>query len=643
MMRTIVACCAGLLSLVLPATPLRAAEPGGRYAVLVGVRQYDRTELTPLDYTENDVTVMEQVLRNGGYRRVALLTQSRGAFEARYLPTAANIRRELKGLLEDRTEHDTVIVGFCGHGVQFAGSDEPYFCPMDAKLGDKKTLISLSEVYAEMKSCKARVKVLLSDSCRNDPLPRGTRSALAKQVFSPSKAERKKPPENVIALFSCSAGEAAYESKELKHGVFFYHLIQGLRGKAALGGGKAVTLGALTDYVQREVRDYVKDAVGAEARQRPELVGRFSGAVTLIELSSAVRSTDPKAIKELIDKGLEHLRDRNYRKTVEVMDRALKIDGTSAMALAVRAHAHDILGDRAGAMADANKALELDPNLAEPYYTRGNVYYMENNLAGAISEYSEAIKRNAKHQSAHYNRGRAKARLKQYAEAIADYTTTLQLNPNYTFALHARGLAHSFARDYDAALADYNRAIEANPKFASAYADRGFVYSMRGDDTTALADYSEAIRLDGKNAGPYNYRGNLYSRRKEYDKAVADFTEAIRKRPGYTAAVYNRGMAFFHKKDYRTAIADFNEAIRLDSKYAQAYNARGASQSRLGNKKAALADYTRAISFDSTDPLFFRNRGKLYSSMKEKQKAAEDQAMATKLETLKTKARTARR
>jgi tetratricopeptide (TPR) repeat protein len=90
----------------------------------VGVRQYDKVELRNLDYTENDVTVLAKMLRAAGYRRVVLMTQTHGAAQARYLPTAANIRRELRGLLEDRRPEDTVIVAFCGHGLQFKGSDE---------------------------------------------------------------------------------------------------------------------------------------------------------------------------------------------------------------------------------------------------------------------------------------------------------------------------------------------------------------------------------------------------------------------------------------------------------------------------------------------------------------------------------------
>ena len=38
-------------------------------------------------------------------------------------------------------------------------------------------------------------------------------------------------PKGVVALFSCSAKEKAYESDKLKHGVFFHYVIEALRGK----------------------------------------------------------------------------------------------------------------------------------------------------------------------------------------------------------------------------------------------------------------------------------------------------------------------------------------------------------------------------------------------------------------------------
>ena len=62
---------------------------------------------------------------------------------------AGKIRSELKLLLQNRTKEDTVLIAFAGHGVQFQNDEESYFCPADARLAERSTLVSLAEVYRD--------------------------------------------------------------------------------------------------------------------------------------------------------------------------------------------------------------------------------------------------------------------------------------------------------------------------------------------------------------------------------------------------------------------------------------------------------------------------------------------------------------
>jgi uncharacterized caspase-like protein len=117
--------------------------------------------------------------------------------------------------------------------VQFAGDATPYFCPADARLADKATLLALSGVYRELERCPARVKLLLVDACRNDPLADHSRARATVRLESSTRPAVAEPPAGVVALFSCSQGERAFEHDELKHGVFFHYVIEALRGQAA--------------------------------------------------------------------------------------------------------------------------------------------------------------------------------------------------------------------------------------------------------------------------------------------------------------------------------------------------------------------------------------------------------------------------
>jgi hypothetical protein len=257
-----------------------------RYALLIAVREYDPTELTNLRFPEDDIRGLAEVFRAAGYRRVVLMSQTEGAHRARLLPTAKNVRETLKGFLEDKTADDTVVVALAGHGIQFRGQPESYFCPMDARLGDKNTLVPFSEIFGELGGCGAGVKLLLADCCRNDPQADGAREG--RKLESVTRPQQT-PPGGVAALFSCSEGERAFESPMLGHGVFAHFVIEGLKGEADLNGDGQISLEELALFTKRHVLDRVKDEFGEHIRQMPVLKGELRGLAPLVTVAKPPR------------------------------------------------------------------------------------------------------------------------------------------------------------------------------------------------------------------------------------------------------------------------------------------------------------------------------------------------------------------
>jgi formylglycine-generating enzyme required for sulfatase activity len=235
---------------------LLASAPGARadeakYAVLVGVQNYEHSKLRepePLKYPVNDATELAVVLKGAGYE-VVLLTDETGKEDKRLSPTKEHIDAQIAAVLRKCQASDTVIVALSGHGLQFAGQKDAYFCPINARpfADETATLVSVSRIYAEMEKSFAGVKVILIDACRNDPDPGRGRGLDADSAPL--------PPKGVGALFSCSAGQKAFEHDDLKHGVFFYYVLEGLRGKAADQG--EVTFEGLSLYVRRNVPNRV--------------------------------------------------------------------------------------------------------------------------------------------------------------------------------------------------------------------------------------------------------------------------------------------------------------------------------------------------------------------------------------------------
>ena len=101
------------------------------------------------------------------------------------------------------------------------------------------------------------MKLLLVDACRNDP-QEGRNIDLDTRAPAGARAS--------AALFSCKCGERAFETPKLGkgHGVFFYHVLQGLKGKAKNRKGE-VTWSGLADYVTEKVSD---ERAGAHRRRR---------------------------------------------------------------------------------------------------------------------------------------------------------------------------------------------------------------------------------------------------------------------------------------------------------------------------------------------------------------------------------------
>ncbi len=273
-----------LAILVLIPGPLLAAEKGRKFALLIGVSKYDPAQLHDLPHAEKDVSDFADVLvKKCGFRNdhVHLMTSSQGAKKFRYSPTAKNIRRMLSNLVQFCEKDDTLILGFAGHGIQFTREKDNYFCPTDADLEKKSTLINLQkEVYLILeKKCAARVKLLFVDACRNDPRTRQARSRATVDLQKLNRPQALEMPKGLAAFFSCRAGEESFEDRNLGHGVFFHFVIKGLNGGAANRKGD-VTLPRLRSYVRTEVSAYVFNKFGKV--QRPDLKENSTDVITLV-------------------------------------------------------------------------------------------------------------------------------------------------------------------------------------------------------------------------------------------------------------------------------------------------------------------------------------------------------------------------
>lgn len=310
------------LVLLLPLQGDEAPVQAKGYALLVGVNEFDKGKfhkdliLKNLDFCENDVEELKKLLDRPGSRfhgNVRLLTCTLGKKDASKMPTAKNIRDGVTWLTTGRKPDEMILVALASHGFEqpmpqtrnverkFEDTDPlaptatkdrsiPFFCPSDAqwegtnwKTRRNEHLINLKEgLLQELgKKCNAGVKLLLMDACRN---PIGTRST--NNLINPN-ISNEDVPSGVSALFSCKSGEQAQERAELKHGVFFYFVLEGLRGEAKDTTGE-VSWGTLTSHVQKRMGSESAKTY-THGRQTPHFVANndSSSDLVLVRLSNS--------------------------------------------------------------------------------------------------------------------------------------------------------------------------------------------------------------------------------------------------------------------------------------------------------------------------------------------------------------------
>ncbi len=252
---------------------LAAEHParGQKWALLIGVDDY--TEIRKLKFAGADQRAFAEQLIAAGFPQDHVFLLHDKAAEKKYLPFRENIEKQLDLVLRLAGTDDSVIVGFSGHGVQLEGKS--YFCPEDTRV-DKlaATLIPLDGVYERLRKCRAALRLLLVDACRNDVLPEGQRSIGLSRSLGEFDGTKEKPPEGILLVTSCGAGQISMEDKELGHGVFMHFLLEGLRGKAANDSG-TVTLMGLYEYASVKTKTYV--AKTFNNYQSPAFDGKMNG------------------------------------------------------------------------------------------------------------------------------------------------------------------------------------------------------------------------------------------------------------------------------------------------------------------------------------------------------------------------------
>jgi uncharacterized caspase-like protein len=244
---------------------------GRRWAVVVGVSQYHDGRINPLHYADADAKAFYDFLRSdraglGGFKEenVKLLLNDQATFRS--------VRSALFTFLKAATEDDVVVIYFAGHGM--ADPERPenlYLLLNDTDMDDiAGSAFPMKDVSDAVRNLYARNVVVLTDACHSAGVgdqihgPRGTtvRDVGSNQI-NQAFLESVQASNGGSVIFTAS-GANQYSQEDAKwgggHGVFTYHLLEGLKGAADEDGDRIVTLGEMMEYTRDHVRRDTRNA-----------------------------------------------------------------------------------------------------------------------------------------------------------------------------------------------------------------------------------------------------------------------------------------------------------------------------------------------------------------------------------------------
>jgi len=168
---------AGWLSLAQPAfAQTRTAEldriqapaqalprPEQRVALVIGNSNY--RNVAPLPNPDNDAQSVSEFLNSAGFEVISATDVTQNDM--------IRVMQDFSDKITERGPDTVAMIYYAGHGVQVAG--ENYLIPVDAKVATPTDLVNhslrLVDLMATLESIPSRLRIVMLDSCRNNPFP----------------------------------------------------------------------------------------------------------------------------------------------------------------------------------------------------------------------------------------------------------------------------------------------------------------------------------------------------------------------------------------------------------------------------------------------------------------------------------------
>jgi uncharacterized caspase-like protein len=202
--------------------------------------------------------------------RIKLLTNNEA--------TRSNIVGAIKKIFEASSKDDLIIFYFAGHG--WAEGQTMYFLTNEVEMDNLiGTALSQDDIEKSFKYARAKRALMIADACHAGATKISFGTARDIDVRNRLLLEIAQSADGLTLLTAAGSNQQSKEDVRWGggHGVFTYHLIEGLKGPADEDGNKIITVREIFDYVDRKVKEET------DGKQRPDRDGPMDLPVSVIK------------------------------------------------------------------------------------------------------------------------------------------------------------------------------------------------------------------------------------------------------------------------------------------------------------------------------------------------------------------------
>ena len=211
------------------------------FAVIIGNENYER--VTKVQYALNDAKVFASYCR----KTLGLPKDNIRIYRDATYGTMLSALDDIKSIASAFDGDLNVIFYYAGHGVPSESDKTAYLLPVDASGQHTEVCLSTKRLYDTLDGLHAKRVLVFMDACFSGAQRGEGMLASARGVAL--KVKQDAPKGNMVVFSAATGDETAYPYKEKGHGLFTYYLLKKLQDTKG-----DVTLGELSDYVNKEVR-----------------------------------------------------------------------------------------------------------------------------------------------------------------------------------------------------------------------------------------------------------------------------------------------------------------------------------------------------------------------------------------------------